>query len=65
MCSAREKIALLIGNQRYDSAPLNKLKHTEEEVGKVAEKLRKLNFKVHCTISSVLYVHACTCTMYV
>lgn len=46
---AREKIALLIGNQRYDSAMLNKLKHTEEEVRKVADKLRKLNFKVQCT----------------
>ena len=47
VCSAREKVALLIGNQKYVAAGLNRLKCTEEEVRKVAEKLRQFDFKVH------------------
>ena len=47
MCiPAREKIALLIGNQKYDAPDLNMLQFTEEEVRDVAEKLKQLHFKV-------------------
>jgi hypothetical protein len=43
---AREKVALLVGNQKYDCPDLNKLQCTEEEVRRVAEKLTQLHFKV-------------------
>ena len=49
MSIAREKVALLIGNQKYNSADLDKLTTTENDVRKVAEKLRELRFKVHST----------------
>ena len=45
---AREKLALLIGNQKYDAPDLDRLQFTEEEVRNVAEKLKQLNFKVRC-----------------
>ena len=44
--TAREKIALLIGNQKYNAPKLNMLQYTEEEVKNVAEKLKQLHFKV-------------------
>ena len=44
---ARDKVALLIGNQRYSGCDkLNNLKCVEQEVRSVAEKLRLLDFKV-------------------
>ena len=70
MCiPAREKIALLIGNQNYDAPDLNMLQFTEEEVRDVAEKLKQLHFKVQykqCTLigfvrqhCSYLFSHFC------
>ena len=58
---AREKVALLIGNQRYECSDLNRLKHTEEEVRKVAEKLSELNFKVYTHVHNM---HLIICCMY-
>ena len=49
--AAREKVALLIGNQRYDQ--LQKLKETEDETMKLAMKLKEAKFKVcnhYCSI---------------
>ena len=48
-------MALLIGNQKYDSGNLNKLQHTENEIRKVAEKLRDLHFKV-CVQLCIIHV---------
>ena len=52
---ARDKVALLIGNQRYSGCEkLNNLKCIEKEVASVAQKLRDLNFKVHTYSSCVV-----------
>ena len=44
--TAREKVALLIGNQRYQSPDMVKLNSSENDTRELAEKLRTLNFKV-------------------
>ena len=52
-------MALLIGNQKYECSDLDKLKHTEEEVKRVAKKLRELNFKVS-HLAALYYSYYCS-----
>ena len=44
--SAREKVALLIGNQRYEAKELDDLKSPEGDIRELSRELEKLNFKV-------------------
>jgi hypothetical protein len=47
MAVARDKVALLIGNQKYrECGDLNKLRFMEKTVESVAKKLTTLDFKV-------------------
>lgn len=43
---AREKVALLIGNQRYDAKELNDLKSPEGDIKELCRELENLDFKV-------------------
>lgn len=55
--AAREKVALLIGNQRYHN--LETLKETEAEIMKLAKKLEEAKFKVWNHNYSII-IRACT-----
>ena len=46
LLSARGKVALLIGNQRYDAEQLNDLNSPEGDIRELAQELEKLDFKV-------------------
>ena len=54
--AAREKVALLIGNQRYDN--LDTLQETEAEIMKLAKKLEEVKFKV-CNHNYFIIISSC------
>ena len=54
--AAREKVALLIGNQRYDN--LHTLQETEAEIMKLAKKLEEVKFKV-CNHNYFIIISSC------
>ena len=44
--SAREKVALLIGNQRYEATELDDLRSPEGDIRDLCQDLEKLDFKI-------------------